>query len=73
MFHGKARLTEFVFHDDSLEMVWILADSSEDSDIRPQMRSALGEPCTFLCCHSLAEFYDHFRKLVYVFDPRPPV
>jgi hypothetical protein len=41
---GKPRWAEFVFRDDSLEMVWIMTSTAEEPDILSLMKVAYGEP-----------------------------
>ncbi len=43
-FLGLPRHAEFVFRDDSLEMVWVMTEAEEDSAILEQMRAAYGMP-----------------------------
>ena len=41
---GKPRWAEFVFADDTLAMVWILTDSTDEATLLRQMTLAYGEP-----------------------------
>jgi hypothetical protein len=44
MFQGKPRWTEFVFRDDSLEMVWIMTTKEDEPAILASMKAAFGDP-----------------------------
>jgi tetratricopeptide (TPR) repeat protein len=43
-FLGKPRWAEFIFADDSLEMVWIMTSAEEEQDILRTMTAFLGAP-----------------------------
>lgn len=43
-FSGKPRWAEFVFADDSLEMVWILTDAADETSFLKTMTDAYGAP-----------------------------
>jgi hypothetical protein len=43
-FLGATRHAEFVFGDDSLEMVWIMTTAAEQASILAAMREAYGQP-----------------------------
>ena len=43
-FLGKPRWTEFVFRDDSLEMVWIMTTAEEETAILKEMNIVAGAP-----------------------------
>lgn len=43
-FLGKPRRAEFVFRDDSLEMIWIVMNAEEESSVVKAMTDSMGPP-----------------------------
>jgi hypothetical protein len=44
LFEGKSRWAEFIFVDDSLEMVWIMTKAEDEKLLRDKMAAAYGKP-----------------------------